>query len=351
MKISACIIVKNESKNVEKCLSSLLGNVDQIVVVDTGSDDDTREKVRNYTDKVYDFRWCDDFSKARNFSISKAAYDWIFVIDADEILTNIDKFELSNLKNMPEHAIGIVEIKNVLFDGQVITHVTEQVSRVFNRCYFHYEGLIHEQVVSKSGIQPRGIASNIILEHTGYSQEILNSRGKLQRNVTLLKKALDINQKDPYLHYQLGKTYSLMKDYSNACIEYNMAFEYLDPEPWYKYKEDLIVSYGYTLINIGNYGEVLELEKYKPFLENSADFNFLIALIYMNNAMFAQAVESFLKCTKISKARVEGVNTYKAWYNIGIIYEVLGLTQQAEKYYKRCGNYPPALNRLEFNIE
>ena len=74
--ISLCMIVKNEEEVLERCLNSLKGLMDEIIIVDTGSTDSTKEIAARYTDKIYDFSWCDDFAAARNFSFSKATQDW-----------------------------------------------------------------------------------------------------------------------------------------------------------------------------------------------------------------------------------------------------------------------------------
>lgn len=93
--ISAVLIVKNEEENIKRCLDSL--NVDEIIVVDTGSTDSTKEIAsQNKLVKLYDFEWCDDFSAARNFANSKATKDWIFSIDADEVVTGLDQIELNH---------------------------------------------------------------------------------------------------------------------------------------------------------------------------------------------------------------------------------------------------------------
>ena len=84
--ISLCMIVKNEEDNIGNCLDNIKDLVDEIIIVDTGSTDKTKEIVKKYTDKIYDFEWVDDFSKARNYSFSKATKDYIFWLDADDIL-------------------------------------------------------------------------------------------------------------------------------------------------------------------------------------------------------------------------------------------------------------------------
>ena len=75
--ISLCMIIKNEEKTIARCLDSVKDLVDEIIIVDTGSTDKSKEIVSKYTDKVYDFEWVEDFAKARNFSFSKATKDYI----------------------------------------------------------------------------------------------------------------------------------------------------------------------------------------------------------------------------------------------------------------------------------
>ena len=94
--ISLCMIVKNEESVLERCLDSVADLVDEIIIVDTGSTDRTKEIATRYTDKIYDFKWIDDFSAARNFSFSKATMDYIYVADADEVIDdeNSKKFKI-----------------------------------------------------------------------------------------------------------------------------------------------------------------------------------------------------------------------------------------------------------------
>ena len=108
--ISLCMIVKNEERVLARCLESLKGLVDEIIIVDTGSADATREIAGKYTDKVYDFAWVNDFSAARNFAFSKASCEYIYSADADEVLDeeNRRRFFLLKENLLPE--IEIVQI-------------------------------------------------------------------------------------------------------------------------------------------------------------------------------------------------------------------------------------------------
>ena len=88
--ISVCMVVKDEEENLERCLESVKDIADEIVIVDTGSGDRTKDIARRYTNNVFDFKWVNDFSRARNFSLSKAVGEWVFFLDADETVSERD---------------------------------------------------------------------------------------------------------------------------------------------------------------------------------------------------------------------------------------------------------------------
>ena len=89
--VSMCMIVKNEQDILKRCLDSYAGTYDELIIVDTGSSDNTKAIASEYTDKIYDFTWINDFSAARNFAFSKASCEYIFSADADEELDKIGR--------------------------------------------------------------------------------------------------------------------------------------------------------------------------------------------------------------------------------------------------------------------
>lgn len=105
MPISLCMIVKDEENYLEKCLDSVKKIADEIIIVDTGSKDKTKGIAKKFNAKIYDFKWNHDFSEARNFSIKKAAKDWILVLDADETISKKDQNKIKKLieKNLKEN--------------------------------------------------------------------------------------------------------------------------------------------------------------------------------------------------------------------------------------------------------
>ena len=111
--ISICMIVKNEAETLARCLDSLKGIGDEIIVVDTGSTDETKKIAAKYTDKIYDFKWIDDFSAARNFCFSKAGMDYIYTADADEILDEDNYHRFMDLKKAMIDDVEIVQMKYI----------------------------------------------------------------------------------------------------------------------------------------------------------------------------------------------------------------------------------------------
>jgi len=111
--ISMCMIAKNEESVLKRCLDSYSGLFDEIIIVDTGSTDNTKNIAAGYTDKIYDFEWTGDFSEARNFAFSKASCDYIFSADADEVLDDYNRNLFMRLKSVLLPEIDIVQMKYV----------------------------------------------------------------------------------------------------------------------------------------------------------------------------------------------------------------------------------------------
>lgn len=381
--ISVCIITKNEQENIERCLKSLMPYEMEIIVVDTGSTDNTKDIVQRYTDKVFDFEWCDDFAAAKNFAISKTSNDYIIMLDSDEYIDKFEESELIRTIGNNSDKVGRIQIKNVFKKTDPCKESREWVSRIFNKKSYHYEGRIHEQIVRYDGKQYDTFQAPVTIIHTGYDLTEKEKKAKAKRNISLLEKELDrliklfcknnrlniceidgiglvnyifendsalslILQKDeylPYILYQLGKGYYMAMDYPKACDCFSCALSF-DLDPKLEYVTDAVESYGYALVNADRAYEALMFENIYNEFGNTADFQFLMGIIYMNNERFDDAVSEFLKATKHKECRNVGSNSYLAYYNIGVIYECLGDVDKAISYYRRCGNYKQAKDRL-----
>lgn len=162
--ISLCMIVKNEEKNLERCLSSYAPLMDEIIVVDTGSTDRTKEIAARFTDKIYDFKWVDDFSAARNFSFEKATCDYIFSADADEVLDEENREQFSILKQVLDDEIEIVQMYygNQFQNGTIYNYDCELRPKLFKRLRnFTWIEPIHETVRTL----PVVFDSDIVITH------------------------------------------------------------------------------------------------------------------------------------------------------------------------------------------
>lgn len=346
LKISLCMIVKNEEKYIDKCLKNIHDKVNEIIIVDTGSIDKTKEIAKKYTDKIYDFEWCDDFSKARNYSINKAKNDWVLVLDCDEICSEFDKNKISTFTKNFNNSIGRVKIINYYGNNSEVKKSSVRLGRLFNRNFYEYFGSIHEQLVPKDNIKVNMLNIDITLEHFGYTEENIIEKSKVKRNEELLLRELEKNPYDPYILYQLGKICFIAKRYYKALNYFRQGIDLIE-DINLEYVEDLIESYGYSLLNSKKYKEALSLEKYISNYEDLADFNFLMGLIYMNNGFFEKSIGYFNICLTNNEVKTDGTNSFMPLYNLGVIYECLRDKDKAIEYYKKCGDYGLAKERLE----
>ncbi|SEI68532.1 Glycosyltransferase involved in cell wall bisynthesis [Lachnospiraceae bacterium A10] len=161
--ISLCMIVKNEEAVLQRCLDSVADLMDEIIIVDTGSTDHTKEIASNYTDKIYDFPWCDDFAAARNAALSHATMDYIYSCDADEVLDEENRERFKQLKEVLLPEIDIVQMQ-YLEDGiQTVLNTNRELRpKLFKRLrQFYYVDPIHETL----RLDPIVFDSEIEIQH------------------------------------------------------------------------------------------------------------------------------------------------------------------------------------------
>lgn len=146
--ISLCMIVKNEEEVLERCLDSAAGLADEIVIVDTGSTDHTKEIAARYTDKIFDFPWRDDFAAARNESFARASMDYCMWLDADDVLLDEDRAAFLKLKESLDPAVSVVMAPyHTGFDGSGrVTFSYYRERLIKNRAGMRWEGAVHEAI-------------------------------------------------------------------------------------------------------------------------------------------------------------------------------------------------------------
>ncbi len=276
--ITACLIVKNEEKHIGTCLEKLPKYIDEIIVVDTGSSDKTLDILKSFNAKVYHFEWCDDFSKARNFGISKATNEWILVLDADEYVDSFDEKEVSEFINGNNNKIlGEIKIKSFL--GELFDYKVEYISRLFNKNFYSYKYEIHEQLCP---IDEKIKASHkklpISVEHFGYTLEVSKEKDKNNFYIKLLKNQLS-KEFIPYYSYHLAVCYLNIGDFEKCVDEVNK-LEKIEAIETFNFFTKLISTKIKALLNLERIDEALEMEKYFEICKGDDSYLYMLALTY-----------------------------------------------------------------------
>lgn len=345
--ISVCMIAKNEEKNMERCLAAIKPYGFEIVVVDTGSTDRTKEIAARYTDKIFDFTWIDDFSAARNFSLQRASNDYVLILDCDEVIAELDKELMSDMMGQFPEAVGRLAIDNHYISNQTDMVYQDRLGRLFNRRFFHFESPIHEQVTHNTkGMHYAGYDLPLRVDHIGYLGSVTDLQSKVERNNALLFKELEKHPEDPYLYFQIGQSYNMIYDYENSYIYYGKALEY-DVDPGEEWVQMMIIAYANSLLHTGRKEEALQLHAVYDAFATSSDFFCCMGQIYMANGQYVKAMMEFVKAIHCPIARESGTNTFIPTYNIGLINEMMGNIEEALVHYKNCGDFPMAVEKVK----
>lgn len=211
--ISLCMIVKDEEDVIGRCLESVKDIVDEIIIVDTGSTDRTKEIVSQYTDKVFDFEWVEDFSKARNFSFSKATKDYIMWLDADDVILEEDYKKFIELKKNLDTNVDIYMMKyNYVLDKNGNPTLVQSRERLLKReRNYQWVSPIHEVII------PEGRVVDVDIAITHKKEEIKD----LNRNIRILEKMLKNGEKlDDRQEYSYAKELFCLQRYEEAKSTY-----------------------------------------------------------------------------------------------------------------------------------
>lgn len=342
MKLSIAMIIKNEEKTLERCLKSLIplkNKIEhEIIIVDTGSTDNSLLIAKKYTDKVFQHQWNDNFSSMRNLSISYCKGDWILIIDADEVLENPDELISSlNADDLDKYNVLSVYQKNVYSDNSS-DYSMISIFRCFkNNKDFRFEGVIHEQPNIYS---PKKL-TNITLWHDGYlQQDLYTTKNRYYRNMNLLKKQLndDCNTK-AYTLFQIAKTYS-QNDIIKSAHYYKRAYDYANesnnsicyPYIWGAYSKNLLTLKLYNDA-ISIYNEISDYSR------NDLDYYYVLGNSYYNNHNYDKAEKYFYEYLNLYKKKIAkevpfsetGESTISSHDNIIVNY--LKTKYHLKKYY------------------
>lgn len=356
MLISIGMMVKNESKYLRKCLESLQPIRDvvssELIIVDTGSTDNTVEIAKEFTDKVYFYEWHNNFSEIRNIVINHCSGEWIFIIDGDEILEKseyiIDFFKSEEYKRWNTVCLVAKSFTTFEFDRDYSLLMTPRIFK--NDGDFHYEGSVHNQPIYKTPLY--AIDSQLL--HYGYisnDKELMER--KFNRTSKILKEELKKNPKNVYYIFQLSISYSMHGDLEKGLEEAVKAYKIIKCD---KLDEEL---YKYVFIHLAQM-YILNLkyeEAEKICLEALGEDSIYIDLYYYladaetslyKNELAIKNYEIYLEklknygASKMSKDISASHNTlgkYEyAYINLGILYSRIGIYEKAVEYINMIEN-------------
>ncbi len=336
--VSVCIIAKNEEKYIETCMQALQPFDVEVVVVDTGSTDRTKEIARKYTENVYDFEWIGDFSAARNFAASKAKHNYIVALDCDEFIERLNIPEIEKFLKEKPFGIGFMRLLNLVSSGTSMGKNVHGVGRIYDKRFAGYVDRIHEQLRPKNNRKMEVKNLDVSAIHMGYLQSPEDREKKNRRNIELLLLQLEEKPNDIYSMFQLAQSYYVIGRTEEAYELRKKAMD-LKPPKDEEYTELLLVGYIKSALEAGDYKDALIATEYFETMHNHADYMFHLGQIYFANGMIDEAIETFEAATKLPPDHIEGSNTFFPYHALSLLYDKAGEHEKAQEYEDTAQKY------------
>lgn len=345
--ISLCMIVKNEEQTLERCLTSVKDMIDEVIIVDTGSTDRTKELAAKWTAKVFDFPWSNDFAAARNYSFAQATMDYILWLDADDLLLPGDLEKLIHLKENLDPSVDAVSMDYACaFDDRGSLILSVRRYRLLRReKKFKWNGIVHEDL-AVNGIS---YDSDIVVTHRQIHPQ---SDRNLRIYENLLASGKTLGTRD-LLHYATELYQS--RDYEKA-IEYYLKF-IRAKEASIEQKIQASIQLSYCYHHIGNQERELQyifksFEYDVPHPESCCQ----VGHFFLENKQITQAIFWYKLATEVPVQKNNwGVinhasRTWLPHMQLGLCYHQLGDQKRAYHHTKIALTYNPNDERLLNNI-
>ena len=342
------MIVKNEEKVLARCLESVKTAVDEIIIVDTGSSDKTKEIALEYTDKVYDFEWIDNFSAARNFAFSKGEMDFLMWLDADDVVSPENCAKLIELKAHLDGTDVVMMKYNTAFDEIGNPTFSYFRERMVRRTIPHrWEGYVHEVIICKGCT----LYSDVAIDHrsvkTHYSTRNLEIYEKLAENGEKMQ-ARDL--------FYYGRELYYHKKYEKA-IKILLSF-LEDKSGWIENKIEACKVLSLVNIEIGNSDVALE-NLFHSFKYDAprAEICCAIGNIFMKQGAYDKAIYWFELALTLPMDESRGGFTdidaygYLPCIQLCVCYDKLKNYVKAEVYNNRAGTFRPKSEAYLHNLK
>ena len=337
--LSLCVIVKDEEKVLKRCLDSVKDIVDEIIIVDTGSHDKTKDIAKQYTDKLYDFKWIDDFSKARNFSFSKATKDYIIWLDADDVILEDDRIKLLNLKKKLDKSIDIVLLKyNTGFDENGNVNFSYYRERILKReKNYQWVSPIHEVIVTSGKYVHKDIA--ITHKKIGYPDP--------KRNLRIFEKMIKNGDTlDPRQQFYYARELYYNKKYKKAIKNFKIFLD--NKDGWIENKINACADLYNCYIEINdNTNAFLSLTRSFLYDLPRAEICCQLGHFFFNQKLYNNAIYWYEKASAIPLDTTRGgfynldCYNFTPYIQLCICYYNIGDISKAIKYNDLAGKVKP----------
>jgi tetratricopeptide (TPR) repeat protein len=352
LKLSLCMIVKDEEEMLPRCLEAVAPAVDEMVIVDTGSSDRTIEIARSFGARVIEHPWTGDFSEARNISLEAATGDWFLYLDADEVLVPEDAAKIRDLLGRTWREAFFVNETNFTGreeHGSAVTHSTLRIFR--NRPEYRFTGRLHEQIADKlpTFASERMAQSTIRVDHFGYLGVVRDARGKSRRNIEILEQQRNEHAPTAFFHFNLGSEYLVAGESEKGVEEFEQAWrlirrESLVPEA---FGATLALRTMMALCAVGRHQEAIT--RADAWLETFPGFTDLVyeqGQAALGLGREGDAIAYFKRCIEMGDATGGytawvGTGTYLPRINIAIRCLLKGETEPAVELLRWCADNHP----------
>lgn len=337
--ISLCMIVRDEEDVLGRCLESVADLVDEIIIVDTGSKDHTKEIAAKYTEKIYDFPWVDDFAAARNKSFEQANCDYCMWLDADDVLMEQDRQEFAQLKAGLQPDVNAVMMRyNTGFDER--GHVTFSYYReriIKNHAGMVWKGAVHEVIETRGHV----IYSECAVTH--WKLHPSDPERNLRIFEGLLRKGESL---DPRQQFYYGRELYYHRRYRDAAAVFEDFLE--GDQGWLENKIDACRYCAYCWYGLEQEKKALEALLHSfaydlPRAEVCCD----VARHFFDRMAWAQAAYWYLRALECERKDDRGgfvlpdAYGYTPCIQLCVCYSKLGRKAEAEEYNERAAKFKP----------
>lgn len=345
--LSLCMIVKDEEDTLENCLSSCYTLFDEINITDTGSLDKTKEIAQKYTNNIYDFKWEDDFAKARNFSFSKATKDYIMWLDADDIILKEDLKKLQKLKQNLTYDIDMVMLKyNMSSSENSLSYFRERIFKKEKN--YKWVSPIHEVIVPSGNVK---YVDNIAITHN----KLHNTDSK--RNLRIFKKMKKDNIIfDARQTFYFARELYYAKRYDEAILEYTKFLNMKDA--WTENVISAYIDLHYIYLEKSDIDKATNCLLYTfKYDIPRAEICCHLASIFMQNAKYNMAIHWYKEALKCKYDISSGGFFNKDYYDfvpyiqLCVCYYNIGDISKAIYYNDKAGSIKPNNNSYLSNVQ